>query len=205
MAFDALVLSGGRGLRLGGVPKATMLFEGSSLIRHAVDAAAGARKIVVVGDGVAGLPAEVIVIREEPAYSGPAAAIGAGMTELATGSDPAQLVLVLACDMPGVRLAISKLFAAAASDPELHGVMAIDEFGRSQYLAAVYRTAPLVAALAGRDLCGLSMRAVTDELRMGEVSVPIGATADVDSWDDARRLGVTPATIDIDIETRKRA
>jgi len=191
MAFDAVVLSGGRGARLGGVVKATLVSGEVPLLLAAVGAAAGARMIVVVGDGAPGLSADVLLARETPPFGGPAAALGAGMGTLALHGEPAELVLVLACDMPRVATAVDVLLAAAASSPALDGVMAVDAEGRRQYLAAVYRSAPLTAALSGHSsLAGLSMRA----LQLGECQVPAEATRDVDTWADAARFGITEPT-----------
>ena len=195
MAFDAVVLSGGRASRLGGTPKATLVSNEVPLLFHAVQAAADARMTVVVGDGVPGLPAEVLLVRETPAFGGPVAGLGAGVDALRLRGELAELLLVLACDMPGVAATVDVLLAAAASEPALDGVLAIDGDGRRQYLAAVYRSAPLSAALSAARLrhdCldGLSMRDLIALLRLGEIGVPAEATRDIDTWADAARYGI---------------
>ena len=49
VSHDAIVLAGGEGRRLGGVTKANVEVAGRRLLVHALDAAAGARRIVVAG------------------------------------------------------------------------------------------------------------------------------------------------------------
>ena len=46
--FDAVILAGGRASRLGGIDKTALVAKGSTLLERAVQAAAGAEKIVVV-------------------------------------------------------------------------------------------------------------------------------------------------------------
>ena len=199
--YDAVVLSGGRGSRLGGVVKARLLCRDGGLsvplLRRAVSAAEGAKRIVVVGDGVAGLPSTVRLVRENPAFGGPAAALEAGVRELEREGRQEEFVLVLACDMPQIGQAVDGLLAAAASDARHDGVLAIDTAGRAQYLAAVYRLTALRRAMASAreiGLDGMSMRALLHGLRLAETPVPRGATDDVDDWDDAIRMGVTASS-----------
>ncbi len=203
MAFDAVILSGGRASRLGGTAKATLLVDGRPLIGRALDAASDARTRVVVGDVAAWLPDGVLVTRESPRYGGPAAALGAGLAALSDSdpaSDPApdpapDFVLVLACDMPWIGLAVTSLIAAAASDPGLDGALAVDGDGHRQYLAAVFRRRSLAAALTsqcldGQSLSGLSMRRLLGDMTLAEVPVAPDVSADVDTWSDVERLGV---------------
>ena len=131
MLLDAIVLAGGRSSRLSGVPKAQLLWHGATLLQNTVDAAlrGGARRVVVVGPDAPGAPgaqasdaqgpdaqgpdARVRFTREDPPFGGPAAAIGAGVRALegqqASATDVADVVLVLACDMPEIVRAVSVL------------------------------------------------------------------------------------------------
>jgi molybdopterin-guanine dinucleotide biosynthesis protein A len=201
--YDAVVLSGGRGSRLGGIAKARMLTQADdapvSLLQRAVSAAGDAQRIVVVGDGVSGLPPTVRVVRETPAFGGPAAALGAGVRELGLDGRQQELVLVLACDMPSVGRAVGDLLAAASSDPDHDGVVAIDPTGHAQYLAAVYRLTALRSAVnRSRDVGieGMSMRVLLAGLQLTELAVARGVTDDVDDWEDAARMGVFVAPAD---------
>ncbi|WP_168223495.1 molybdenum cofactor guanylyltransferase [Pseudarthrobacter sp. NIBRBAC000502772] len=206
--FDAVILAGGRSSRLGGVPKQSLTYDGDSLLRRSAAAARGARAAVVVGPDTGEVPAGEIPgflrCREEPPFSGPAAAIAAGLAALsAAGGSRPRLTLVLACDMPNVGQAVAALKAAlrargpAAGAPAglaPDGVVAVSEEGRRQPLVGFYSTAALQRSVAelestGRLING-SVRALLASLDVQLVAVPAGSTADVDTWDDAAALGV---------------
>ncbi|WP_125610077.1 molybdenum cofactor guanylyltransferase [Specibacter cremeus] len=210
MNMVAVVLAGGRSSRLDGVPKAGLVVGGQTLLARTVAAAdgfvarfagAGATaapgpRIVVVGPGAGwqtdlSARAGVTVAREDPPFAGPAAGIAAGLDALGVTDG---LVLVLACDMPGVEEVVARLAEAlaGASDGEL-GLIAVDA-GRDQPLAAVYPVAGLRAAIAtaraAHRLENASVRQLVARVRVRKCAVPDGCTADVDTWADARRLGV---------------
>lgn len=203
MLVDALILSGGRSSRLNGVPKARLRYRDRTLLEQtltAVSAVATAhpvalRRIVVVGEVTgSSLPPDVLVTREEPPYSGPAAGIAAGLTALESADPiPSDYTLVLACDMPGIDAAVAPLLGALPAQPG-DGVIAVDGGHRLQPLAAAYRTAQLAAAAESKRasgiLDGLSAFRLIAGLALTEVTVPQGATDDVDTWADAERFGV---------------
>ncbi|MFE4541354.1 molybdenum cofactor guanylyltransferase [Arthrobacter sp. NPDC056727] len=192
MDFDAIILAGGRSSRLGGSPKSALMFDGATLLERSLAAAAGARRTVVVGPEAAGLPAGVLTCREDPPFAGPAAAIAAGLDAL-RGAGPADMVMVLACDMPRAADAVRALRDAlpgAGAD----GVMAASADGRLQPLAGFYGTAVLERAVqdaaARNALVHGSVFALLASLDVQAVTVPAGSTDDVDTWDDAAALGV---------------
>ena len=203
MEFDAVILAGGRSSRLGGAPKAELLYDGATLLDLAVQAARGARTIAVVGPHPGTLPAGVLNCREEPPFAGPAAAIAAGLSALEQDyaarrlEGPAPLTLVLACDMPRVDAAVRALHAALeqAGTAGRDGVMAVSADGRKQPLTGFYHTAALqrsAAEAAHRGaLKDASVFALLANLDVRAVRVPSGSTDDVDTWDDASALGVT--------------
>jgi molybdopterin-guanine dinucleotide biosynthesis protein A len=192
---DALILAGGRSSRLDGVPKAQLRYRDRTLLDQTLAAVSTVRMIVVVGDASElALPPDVLVTREEPPYSGPAAGIAAGLTRLASADPiPSDYTLVLACDMPDVDAAVAALRSALAAQPA-DGVIAVDGRHRLQPLAAAYRTTRLTDAAeakrAAGTLVGLSMFQLIAGLTLTEVAVPQGATDDVDTWADAERFGV---------------
>ena len=65
-----MVLAGGRGSRLGGVDKASVVVDGRTLLDHVLDAVALAELIVVVGPRKADVPG-VTWAREDPPGGGP--------------------------------------------------------------------------------------------------------------------------------------
>lgn len=94
--------------------------------------------------------------------------------------------------MPDIDLAVPLLLDALATDAHNDGVIVVDSEGQQQPLAAVYRAAPLTAAIAAHahELDGLAVRRLVGDLALRPVEVPEGATADVDTWHDAASLGV---------------
>lgn len=173
-SFDAIIVAGGRGERLGGESKPELVLGGRALLDISLDAVAGARAVVVVGgprrDGVAWTV-------EEPPGSGPAAAVAAGVAALAEGAAP--WTVVIAVDMPRVGVAVEPLLSARGGD----GAWVVDGDGRPQPLLAVYRTATL-AARATEPLANAPMRRLVAGLDMAEVRDAQGAARDVDTWDD---------------------
>ncbi|GAA2034803.1 hypothetical protein GCM10009819_18940 [Agromyces tropicus] len=191
---DAVILMGGRAERLGGIVKGDLRVDGRTLLERVVDAAAGARCRVVVGEaGASRLPDDVRIVREEPPLGGPAAAVAAGVAALEDDGDD---VLLLAGDQPFIADAVEPLLAALAAHPEADGVRAIDADGRPQHLASVVRRPALESAIAEATertgtLEGASVRALFAALRLVDTAVPIRATMDVDTWADAEALGAT--------------
>lgn len=192
--YDAVLLAGGRAARLGGVDKTALRARGTTLLDHAVAAAASAVRVVVVGPRDAdALPPRVVRAREDPPFAGPVAAIAAGLEAV---SVHAPLTLVLACDLVHPEAATARLFEAAsatATDGLRDGVVAVDDDGRRQPLLALYGTAALREAVeslradAG-TLAGTSMRRLLAPLDLVEVAVPSALCADVDDPDAAARL-----------------
>lgn len=196
--IDALVLAGGRSSRLGSVAKASLVYEGETLLGRTLSAVRPARQVVVVGPFERGAVAPVaLVAREEPPFSGPAAGIAAGLAVLAgTGDAPSDVTLVLACDMPRADLVVTVLVDALTGAAVVDGVIGVDENDRRQPLAAAYRTNRLAAAIAVRReegrLEGLPVFTLIADLTLLPAAMPPGATEDVDTWADAQRLGVSP-------------
>lgn len=196
--YDAVVLAGGEGRRLGGslggTLKAEVLVGGRPLVDHVLDAVAGARRCVVVG------PPELArhgapTVLEDPPRGGPVAGIDAGLTHLdatpeRTGGGGAEPpVVVLACDVPRAAEAVPLLLAALASAPDADGAQMVDAHGERQTLVAVYRRAPLRAALASLgEVRGASVRRLVAGLRAVGVADPDGVAQDADTWQDVARL-----------------
>lgn len=173
MLWDAIVLAGGRGSRLGGVDKATLEIDGSTLLSRTLAALSGAQRLVVVGDVEA---PGAIVVQEEPRFSGPAAAVGAGLAEVQS-----PYVLLAGCDHPFLVDAIAVLLEAVVGD----GVVAIDADGRRQHLMSIVSAEALrESAETHSSLANLSLHALLEPLNLIEVGVPLRSTLDVDTWHD---------------------
>ena len=181
--FDAIVLAGGRGRRLGGASKPEVVVGGRALLDHALAAVAAADRVVVVGPADLARPG-VPTVLEDPPDGGPVAGLAAGLAFLA----PDGLVAVLACDVPRAGAALPALLAAARGD-EVDGARLVSADGRPQHLVAVYRADALARALAALpETHGAAMRGLVADLRLVDVPDTSDAAADADTWADVERL-----------------
>lgn len=193
-AYDAVVLAGGEGRRLGGVSKATLAIGSGTYLDRALAAVAGARRRVVVGPAELARPGAPTTL-EDPPLGGPVAGIAAGLETLGAG---APWVVVLACDVPQAAGLLAPLIAALAGDPAADGAVAVDGEGHRQALVGVYRRASLEAAVAtlaaDGGTHGRSVRSLVGGLRLVEVPDPDGLSADADTWDDVAALAAAVGT-----------
>lgn len=186
MAIDAIILSGGRGSRLGGLDKGALLLDGETLLARTLTSVADCRHVVVAGTVPEGTP-NVIAVREEPPFSGPAAGVVAALQAL---PDPASgdRILLLACDLRHP----AELVAALRDAPAEPSVVIRDD-GRDQYLAGIHDAAALrdAASLLPDAGADASLRQLLGPLHSRPLDVPDGTAADVDTWADAAFAGVT--------------
>jgi molybdopterin-guanine dinucleotide biosynthesis protein A len=183
--FDAVILAGGRGARLGGVDKPSILLGDSTLLERVVAAVAAARVVVVVGSERP-LAREVTWCLERPAGGGPVAAIAAGLAHAR-----AEIVVVLAADLPWIAPAIRRLLTALADRPGADAAVVVDSAGRRNHLAAAWRRAALNAALDRlASTQGAAARSLFEQGGVVEVADPAGDAADCDTWDDLEQARV---------------
>ena len=179
--FDAVILAGGRGERLGGVDKAAVLIDGVTLLDRVVTAASEANRVICVGPERA-TPRPVLWTRERPPGGGPVAALAAGLESVG-----APVMVVLAVDLPFVRGDAVSSLVENLIDAE--AALATDGEGRLQPLLAAYRTEALrarVRSLGGP--AGVSMQ----ELIVGLDRVTIPApdeSRDLDTPEDLETYG----------------
>ncbi len=154
-AFDAVVLAGGRGTRLGGTDKPGLIVGGQTLLGAVVSAvtSAGADRIVVVGPQRPAAPGRVRYAQEDPPGRGPVAALACGLEQVS-----APLVVLLAADLPFLRPAhVARLLTALAAQ-ETPGVVLLDDSAHPQWLVSAWLAAGLRVGLdryPGRTLHGL--------------------------------------------------
>jgi molybdopterin-guanine dinucleotide biosynthesis protein A len=203
-AFDAVVLAGGRGRRLGGTDKPALVVGAQTLLGSVVSAvtSAGAARVVVVGPerpaalspGISGPGsggpgpgggAGLSYAWEEPPGGGPVAALRCGLAEVS-----ATAVVLAAADLPFLRPAHVTRLLASLAGPAGPGVVVLDASGRPQWLVSSWPTAVLCGALDGyqgsslRGLLGpLDPVLLPDETAAGEPPPWL----DCDTTDDLRR------------------
>ena len=187
LALAAVVLTGGTGLRLGGVEKDSIELDGITLLDRALAATAAATEVVVVGDQVA-TSRPVTWTRESPVGGGPAAGVLAGLDTLGTRPD---LVCVLAEEMPRVTSSTVARLVDAALVADVDAAVLATADGVRQTLAGVYRYDALVSARPTEHERehGLPMRTLIAPLRVMEVAAAGDEGRDVDTWEDLRGLG----------------
>ena len=183
VAYDAVVLTGGKASRMGGASKADIEVLGRPLLVHVLGIASGARTTIVVGPESSHHPSELTTV-EDPKGGGPVAGLAAGIAALEriATKPPPPWILALACDAPFAGPAVEAL-EAAMWDTTADALVAVDG-RRLQPLLAVYRRAALQEALAGMEVDGASMRSLLARLTAVEVEVPPGSARDLDTWDD---------------------
>ena len=176
LEYDAIVLAGGAARRLGGADKPGLEVGGTSLLARVLAAVSDAGRVVVVGPPRA-VPGDVIWCCEEPRGGGPVAAVAAGLLHTI-----ADVVVVLAADLPFVGGALPALRAAADTAP---AAFLVDRTGPPNYLAGAWQRPALQAALdrVGAP-SGASMRSLVDTVAWAAVPDDAGWGRDCDTWDE---------------------
>ncbi|MDN6380150.1 MAG: NTP transferase domain-containing protein, partial [Brevibacterium aurantiacum] len=156
MSIRAIILSGGRSNRFGGVHKPAVELGGTTVISRilgtvrTVDPLA---EVWVAGptDGLSQAETESVhAIREEPVFAGPLAGIAAACSavrasESAAGAgESADVTLVLAGDMPLITAGHLGELMAACRRAGLPAT-GTDDRGKTQFLCAAWPTALLLA------------------------------------------------------------
>lgn len=185
--FDAVLLAGGSGRRLGGVDKPALQVAGRSLLEAVLAAVVDTGRVVVVGPS-RDLPPEVVQVREDPPGGGPGAALVAGLPHVR-----APAVAVLAADLPSISAHLVHVLRAAAAGHD--GALLVDDDGIDQVLTGVWSTASLRKALDGHDLTDRPLRPLLrslDVVRVPAADAGVPGWADCDTLDDLARARSSP-------------
>ena len=212
----AVVVAGGASRRLNHVPKASLSDGTSTLLDCALEAVATASPRVVVGPESLPLPPEVLRTRENPPFSGPAAAIHAGLECIAAACERSQApmpdwCLILGVDTPRIAPAVQQLIAAARGVEQTYAERAADfsptdseaserseasagfwgvSEGIYQPLVGIYRF-EAIRSVFSTDTTDASVRSFLRRLNPAAVQMSAADTADVDTWEQAQALGYT--------------
>jgi molybdenum cofactor guanylyltransferase len=190
LSVDRVVVLAGGGSRRLGRDKLAVRLRGLSVLDHLLTGlppvTAGAPVVAVGARRETTVP--VHWVREDPPGGGPVAGLARGLAPV-TGLDdvgPADLVCLLAGDLPFAGAAVPALLGALAARPEVDAAIATDGADRDQPLLGVYRSGPLLAAV-GPAPAGRSMRSVSGHLHLARVPCLSRATLDVDTERDVQR------------------
>lgn len=212
----AVVVAGGASRRLNHVPKASLSDGTSTLLDCALEAVAAASPRVVVGPESLPLPPEVLRTREDPPFSGPAAAIHAGLECIAAACERSQApmpewCLILGVDTPRIAPAVQQLIAAARGVEQTCAEHAADfsptdsessegsessagfwgvAEGIYQPLVGIYRF-EAIRSVFSTGTTDASVRSFLRRLNPAAVQMSAADTADVDTWEQAQALGYT--------------
>lgn len=141
--YDAIILAGGAGRRMRGADKPATEVGGRAMVAWVIDAVAGAGRLVLVGPDRPELTRpRLTVVCEDPPGAGPVPALAAGLAEV-----EAPVVALLAADLPFLR-AVHLTELRRRLDGHA-GAVLVDDSGRAQWLAGVWRTDAVTGALAG--------------------------------------------------------
>ena len=185
----AILLAGGRASRLGGIDKPLLEIDGRSLLQRAWDAVARCDGMIIAGPERTALAGSAAWVREDPPFTGPAAAIVAA---LAAWPDAPAWMYVLACDLVDPVAAVAALAAGReAISADVDGLCLADGESRPQWLTGLYRTAPLRRAADALPGVGANapVRALTARLSLQVIAATGRETIDIDTWNDAERAG----------------
>lgn len=146
MRIGAVILTGGRGTRMGRA-KESMPFGGSALLTRVAQNLLGAAQTVIVvtrdaAQGLPTLPAGTRRVSDERPAGGPLAGLSAGLRALQreAGFGPDDVAFVTACDMPFVDGALLRWLLTHLGD---HAVLMPRHAGLLQPLCALYRLSVL--------------------------------------------------------------
>ena len=202
----AVVVAGGASRRLNHVPKASLSDGTSTLLDCALEAVAAASPRVVVGPESLPLPTGVLP------FSGPAAAIHAGLECIAADCERSQTplpgwCLILGVDTPRIAPAVQQLIAAARSAEQVaatlsptgseapsdseasEGFWGVSE-GIYQPLVGIYRF-EAIRSVFSTGTTDASVRSFLRRLNPAALEMSAADTADVDTWEQAQALGYT--------------
>lgn len=203
----AVVVAGGASRRLNHVPKASLSDGTNTLLGCALEAVDAASPRVVVGPESLPLPSGVLRTREDPPFSGPAAAIHAGLECIAADCERSQTpvpnwCLILGVDTPRIAPAVQQLIAAAraaeqssvgqsapAGSEASAGFWGVAE-GIYQPLVGIYRF-EAIRSVFSTGTTDASVRSFLRRLNPAAVEMSAADTADVDTWEQAQALGYT--------------
>ncbi|WP_222851635.1 molybdenum cofactor guanylyltransferase [Phytoactinopolyspora mesophila] len=182
-ARAAVILAGGAGRRLGGMDKPRLVVGGRPLLDTAIGACVTCAHVIVVGP-LRPTERPVHWTIEEPAGSGPVAALSAGSAILPPS---ARSVVVLAADLPAITADVVDQLHKTLASHDADAALLTDGTGRRQPLTAVYRASALTRALSDvGNPTGQSMRSLLKYLSVATLADP-RAAEDIDTTEDLAR------------------
>ncbi|GGH46296.1 molybdenum cofactor guanylyltransferase [Microbacterium album] len=180
-----IVLAGGRSSRLGGRHKPALEVGGRPIVARVIEALRGVGADPLVVGLPEAVPDGVPVVREDPPYAGPLAALAAGMGALRPHAEG--VIVVLGGDMPFVTAGLLRGLIDSAGRG---AAFAEDESGRLQPLCAAWDEAVLRQRLARLgETADRPLRALFADLDPVRVAAPGRELRDIDTPEDLAAAG----------------
>lgn len=179
-----IILAGGRGTRMGGVDKASIILAGERLIDRLLRQLPYDAPVAVVSPYPLGMPQ----VCERPLFGGPAAGIAAGHAALVGAAE--STTAIFAVDAPDSPRMLPVLEQALESSGADAAVATFD--GRLQPLCALWRTEAITRAL--HELGNPRNKSVMRLLRLAKNITEVEGTAavrDIDTLDELRERRAT--------------
>lgn len=195
MRLRTLILTGGRSTRYGGKHKPAVRVEGISVLERIIRAVTetgdvfGVSPEILIAGSDEGLAtrarADIVVVREDPPFTGPLAGIAAGIGTMQADVD--SIVLVLAGDLPFVtKDALRRLIEAGIANDTV--ASPIDDAGYPQYLFAAWPEPLLRERLSALEsVDNQPVRRLYAGVALAEVQLDAKVIADIDSPEDLER------------------
>lgn len=195
MSLRAIILTGGRSTRFGGRHKPAVEIEGISVLQRLVGALTevetthGLSLEITVAGSREGMPelgdAKIVVVREDPPFTGPLAGIARGVEHFS--KEPDSTVLVLAGDLPFVTgAALWRLVETSRATQTV--ATPIDDSGYPQYLFAAWPERLLRRRLGALETVeNQPVRRLYADVTLAEVQLDERVFTDIDSPEDLAR------------------
>lgn len=184
--LDVIIVAGGRGSRMEGRDKAQITVDGQRLVDTLLDEVSmldGLMQVAVVSSRGLEVRPGVKVVAEDPPFSGPVAAIAAGVHALA--EEASARTAVLAVDAPESASLIPDLIDELGDAD----VAAVISDGHLQPLCAVWETASLHRVLDGfGEVTDQAAKSLFDDVTLAELPGD-GSERDYDTLDELSTYG----------------
>jgi molybdopterin-guanine dinucleotide biosynthesis protein A len=181
-ALSVVLLTGGKGTRMGGVSKAELTLNGYTFRNRILLALISVPQIIVVGPTFTAENPKISFTREQPIGGGPVAAISAAIPLVEH-----EFVGILSVDAPFAVSPLLEMYRVVEQDSIDEALVATDGKYES-YLVSVFRRDALIRALTQLGKAeNASMKSLLSHIEYGSVQFPRHQLIDVNTPEDLKR------------------
>ena len=180
--MSVVLLTGGKGTRMGGVSKAELTLNGYTFRNRILLALISVPQIIVVGPTFTAENPKISFTREQPIGGGPVAAISAAIPLVGH-----EFVGILSVDAPFAVSPLLEMYRVMEQDSIDEALVATDG-NHESYLVSVYRRDALIRALSQLGKAeNASMKSLLSHIEYGSVQFPRHQLIDVNTPEDLKR------------------